>query len=129
MFLMKPKIVYFSAGVSAAQGFVSAGVACGIKKSGDPDLALVVSELPCASAGTFTTNSAKAAPVLLNLRKIGKTVRGVVLNSGNANAATGTKGFKNAIQMAQFSAEALKKSRLPQGNTEFLVCSTGRIGV
>ncbi len=109
-------------GVCVPQGFLAAGVAAGIKKSGAKDLALIVSEAPCHSAGVFTTNRVKAAPVLFCLQKIRRPVYGIVVNSGNANACTGKEGFRNAQIMAETA------SRATRANGNFLVCSTGRIG-
>ena len=116
-----------SGGVNAARGFLSSSAACGIKRTGPlrSDLCLVVSELPATAAGVFTTNLVKAAPVLLSRRHLedGKA-RAVVLNSGNANACTGTPGLRAAEQMANAAAVSLGIDA-----DEVLVCSTGRIGV
>ena len=113
--------------MNAARGFLSAAAACGIKRTGPlrSDLCLVVSELPANAAGVFTTNLVKAAPVLLSRSHLedGKA-RAVVLNSGNANACTGTPGLRAAEQMANAVAVALGLDA-----DEVLVCSTGRIGV
>lgn len=116
-----------SGGVCAPAGFLTAGVAAGIKPSGDRDLALIVSEELCHAAGTFTTNSVKAASVLLDLQKIRRPIRGVVISSGNANACTGHRGFQNAKAMAEMAVRAVDGRGFDRGN--FLVCSTGRIGV
>jgi glutamate N-acetyltransferase/amino-acid N-acetyltransferase len=115
--------------VTAPEGFVASGVHCGIKASGDPDLALVATadSRPVATAGVFTTNKATAAPVLTTKRHLEATggyAAAVILNSGNANAATGAAGLADAEQMCQAVAEEL-------GCTvdEVLVCSTGLIGI
>jgi len=114
-------------GVNAARGFLSAAAACGIKRTGPlrSDLCIVASETPATAAGVFTTNLVKAAPVLLSRRHLdsGKA-RAVLLNSGNANACTGTPGLRAAEQCANSAAVALGIHA-----DEVLVCSTGRIGV
>jgi len=111
-------------GVTSAQGFLSAGVHCGIKQQPKKDLALVFSRVPAAAAAVFTTNKVKAAPVVLDMERI-RTARGqaVVLNSGNANACTGEQGMRDAREMASLAAQGL-------GIAEDLVyvCSTGVIG-
>lgn len=111
--------------VTAPQGFRAAGVAAGIKASGDPDLALVVNDGPGdAAAGVFTGNRIKAAPVVWS-EQVLKTGRltAVVLNSGGANACTGPQGFADAHATAERVAE-----RLGIGAGEVAVCSTGLIG-
>jgi len=105
--------------------FRAAGVHAGIKKSGAPDMTMLVSDVPdTAAAGTFTTNQVKAAPVKVCVRKIksGKG-RGVVINSGNANACTGKQGEIDAESMAKSAAKA---TGIPA--SQFYVCSTGHIG-
>jgi len=111
--------------VTAARGFVAGAVAAGIKPSGKPDLALVVSEAPASIAGVFTTNRVKAAPVLLCQRRMANgRARAVVVNSGNANACTGEAGLGVAERMAAAAAR-----RLNVAPEEALVLSTGVIGV
>ena len=107
------------------RGFRAAGIHAGIKKSGAPDMAMIVSDVPGTfAAGTFTTNQVKAAPVKACLARIKRgRGRGVVINSGNANAATGKTGRKNAETMI---AAAAKAAGLPA--SEMYVCSTGHIG-
>lgn len=108
-------------------GFSAAGVACGIKESGRPDLALLVSDRDCTAAGVFTRNQVVAAPVMLDratLEANNSAIRGVVINAGNANACTGAQGLANAAIMQQLAADALEYDA-PQ----FLVMSTGVIGV
>lgn len=105
-------------------GFVANGIAVGIKGEGGKDLSLIVSEKPAAAAGVFTSNAAKAAPVLLDMERIRKGVaQAVIVNSGNANAATGEKGYRDAVAMAASAASALK---IPEDLV--LVGSTGMIG-
>ena len=88
-----------TSGVTAVPGFVAGGLACGIKPSGDPDLALVATDdaRPVSAAGVFTTNLAQAAPVQISRRHLANgTAAAVVLSSGNANAATGEPGRRDA---------------------------------
>lgn len=117
-------LVEIPGGLSAVRGVRSAGVACGLKKSGDPDLALVVSETPATAAATFTTNRVQAAPVHVSRRHLrGGKFAAVVLNSGNANACTGKDGLKDAEAMAAEVSRALGR---PLG--QIFVASTGVIG-
>ncbi|MCI3948603.1 MAG: N-acetylglutamate synthase, partial [Acidimicrobiales bacterium] len=116
-------------GVTAPEGFVAAGVACGIKPSGDADLALVatVDARPVAAAGVFTSNKATAAPVLVSVDHLAATggrATAVVLNAGNANACTGAPGRADAERTCALVAEQLGCE--PR---EVLVCSTGLIGI
>jgi glutamate N-acetyltransferase / amino-acid N-acetyltransferase len=113
--------------VTAADGFEAGGIACGIKPSGAPDLALVATadRRPVSAAGVFTTNLVKAAPVQVSQEHLGDgQAAAVVLNSGNANAATGEPGRRDARHMCELTAESLGCA--PQ---DVLVCSTGLIGV
>jgi glutamate N-acetyltransferase/amino-acid N-acetyltransferase len=107
-------------------GFRAGGVAAGIKKKGELDLALILSDLPATVAGVFTENRVKAAPLLLSKERVSakKKVRGVVVNSGNANACTGRKGHRDAKAMT-----GAVERELGLQNGEILVCSTGVIGV
>lgn len=111
--------------VTAAQGFVAAGVAAGIKSSGAADLALVVNTGPIrTAAGVFTTNRFQAAPVVWSVGVLtGGELDAVVLNSGGANACTGPEGFADAGRMAEWVA-----SRLETSADRVAVCSTGLIG-
>jgi glutamate N-acetyltransferase/amino-acid N-acetyltransferase len=106
-------------------GFRTSGSTCGIKNSGQPDLALFISDEPAAAAGVFTTNRVVGAPVDLSRSRVpAAAVRAVVINSGNANACTGHAGQLAALQMtAQVAAE------LDCSSEQILVCSTGIIGV
>ncbi len=115
--------------VTAPAGFVAAGIACGIKESGAPDLALVATADGRAgvSAAVFTTNRAAAAPVIVSRRHLAATggrAAAVIINSGNANAATGATGVGHAAQACRLVAEGLGCDP-----TEVLVCSTGLIGI
>lgn len=114
--------------VTAVEGFVASGLSCGIKSGGRPDLALVATTdgSPVTAAGVFTSNRMTAAPVQVcrdHLLATGGRATGVVLNSGNANAATGAVGLADAERMCEITAEALGCSP-----DEVLVCSTGWIG-
>ena len=115
--------------VTAASGFLAAGSACGIKESGAPDLALVATtdHRPVPVAAVVTANKAKAAPVLTTLAHLAASnghAAAVVINSGNANAATGAAG-RDAAQ-ATCVAVATQIGCSPE---EVLVCSTGLIGI
>jgi glutamate N-acetyltransferase/amino-acid N-acetyltransferase len=114
-------------GVTAPRGFRAAGVACGIKASGAPDLALIVSEEPTSAAGVFTTNLAQAAPVVVSrdhLKRSGGRAAAIVANSGCANACTGSDGTAHARAMIDLTASAVGCQSL-----NVLVASTGVIGV
>jgi len=111
--------------VTAPKGFKATGAAIGIKKNGKKDICLVSSDVPAVMAGVFTTNVVKAAPVLWDMEVAQKGVaRGIVVNSGNANACTGEQGVKDAKCMA-----AAFGMMLAVPADEVLVCSTGVIGV
>jgi glutamate N-acetyltransferase/amino-acid N-acetyltransferase len=115
-----------SIGVTAATGFRATGVACGLKKTGALDLALVASERDCACAGVFTTNQVKAAPVLYDQATLARNsgaIRAVVINSGCANACTGEPGLADTRATAEATARAIG-CRADQ----VLVLSTGVIG-
>lgn len=115
--------------VTAVPGFVAAGVAAGIKASGNPDLSLVATAdgRPVSAAGVFTRNKMTAAPVITTRAHLEATAGhavAVVLNSGNANAATGQQGLDDAEAMCAAVAHELQVS-----SDEILVCSTGLIGI
>jgi glutamate N-acetyltransferase/amino-acid N-acetyltransferase len=111
-------------GLSAVTGVRSAGVACGLKSSGAPDLALVMSDTPATVAATFTTNRVQAAPIHVSRRHLhGGKFAAIVLNSGNANACTGRPGLRNAEATAREVARALKRPV-----DQVFVASTGVIG-
>jgi len=111
--------------VTAAQGFAAAGVAAGLKPSGERDLALVRNRGPLtAAAAVFTTNRCKANPVLWSEQVIADgVVSAIVLNSGGANCYTGAAGFQVTHATAEAVAAALEVSA-----GDVLVCSTGLIG-
>lgn len=113
-------------GVTSPKGFLAAGLRAGIKPGKtNKDMAMIFSEQPAVVAGTFTRNIVKAAPVLWGQKivKEQETVRAVVINTGIANACTGTKGYENVQKEAKIAAEMLKLK--PE---EVLVSSTGVIG-
>jgi glutamate N-acetyltransferase/amino-acid N-acetyltransferase len=114
------------ASFALAGGFRSAATACGLKPSGNLDLGLVWSDVPCAAAGVFTTNRVQAAPVRVCREALASDagrVRGVVYNSGCANAVTGERGLADARRMQALGAAAA--GARPE---EMLVLSTGVIG-
>jgi glutamate N-acetyltransferase/amino-acid N-acetyltransferase len=107
-------------------GFRAAGVACGIKPSGEKDLALLVSDAPdTTSAARFSSSGALAAPILLTKRRTRlDALRAAVVNSGNANAATGNRGIDDAAKMQGAAALACRVA-----DDQVAVASTGVIGV
>ena len=129
-----------SGGVTAAKGFTAGGVRCGVKQgladgnqpvvssmadylSGKKDLAMILSEKECVAAATYTLNRVKAAPLYITMEHLEDGVcRGVIANSGNANACA-PEGHENAKRMCEAAAKAtgLKPS-------DFVVASTGVIG-
>jgi glutamate N-acetyltransferase / amino-acid N-acetyltransferase len=123
--------------VTAPLGFRAAGVAAGLKTSGERDVAVVINDGPSrAAAAVFTSNRVKAAPVLWTQQVVrGGRVRAVALNSGGANACTGPPGFQDthatAERLAQtLAAETLAAADGTEGESagEIAVCSTGLIG-
>ena len=114
------------AAFALAAGFHTAATACGLKASGNLDLGLVWSEGPCSAAGVFTTNRVQAAPVHVcreTLAAAAGRVRGVLYNSGCANAVTGERGLTDARRMRELAAAAIDAKP-----DELLVLSTGVIG-
>ena len=111
--------------VTAPLGFRAAGVAAGLKESGQPDVAVVLNDGPSrAAAAVFTRNRVQAAPVTWTRQVVsGGRVRAVVLNSGGANACTGAPGFQDTHATAERLAVAIDDSA-----GEIAVCSTGLIG-
>ena len=114
-----------SGGVTAAKGFSATGGAAGIKKNGSADMALIYSDTPCITAGTFTTNRVKAAPVIWDRDQVrsGNKAQVIVVNSGVANACTGEEGLRYCRE----TAEAAAKEFGVEANA-VLVASTGVIG-
>jgi len=111
--------------VTAAQGFEAAGVAVGLKSSGNLDVAVVVNRGPLkVGAAVFTSNRAKANPIIWSQQVVQDgVVEAIVLNSGGANCFTGSFGFQTTHQTAERAAELLGV-----GAGDVLVCSTGLIG-
>lgn len=110
-------------------GFRFAGVRCGIKKSEKLDLSLIVSDVPAVAAGVYTQNLVVAAPVTLcRTRTPMSSARAVIVNSGNANACTGTRGESDAQAMCQWVAESLRPLDPSIHDEQVLVMSTGVIG-
>ncbi len=113
--------------MTSPAGFTAGAVACGLKTSGLPDLALIVSAAPCQAAGLFTTNCVAAAPVQVTRQTLARwagAFRAVVVNAGNANACTGDQGMADAQAMQRLAAASLACE--PEA---VLVMSTGVIGV
>jgi len=109
----------------AIKGFKFSAVEAAVKKPGRLDLALIYSEMPARVAAVFTTNKVKAAPVLLDEARVQSGfARGLVVNSGNANACTGARGMTDAVEMTGLVAAGLGIAA-----EELLVSSTGVIGV
>lgn len=114
-------------GVTAAKGFVANALSCGIKKPEATrlDLALIYSELPATSAGTFTTNRVRAACVRVSESHLRRgNIRAIIANSGNANACTGAPG----VAVARKECSVVAK-HLGLKVSEVAVCSTGVIGL
>ncbi len=110
--------------VTAAKGFLTAGVRCGIKQSGNLDLGLIVCPTGARAAAVFTTNKIISAAVQVCKENIkSDSISAVVVNSGNANTCTGQVGIKNAIKMCSETAKQIEEN--PHG---VLVASTGVIG-
>jgi glutamate N-acetyltransferase/amino-acid N-acetyltransferase len=118
--------------VTTPKGFRASGVAAGLKSGGAADVALVVNDGPDATAaGVFTANRVKAAPVMWTQQVMrGGVVHAVVLNSGGANACTGTQGFRDTHATAEQVAAVLRGAPKPSliGAGDVAVCSTGLIG-
>jgi glutamate N-acetyltransferase/amino-acid N-acetyltransferase len=112
--------------VTYPKGFVAAGVSAGIKSGGAKDVALIVNVGPLKSAAArFTSNRVKAAPVLWSEQAVEDgRIDAVILNSGGANACTGSEGFLDAHRTAEFVAEMLYCSA-----SDIAICSTGLIGL
>ncbi len=105
-------------------GFLFSGISSGIKKNGSRDLGLIYSEIPAQVAGLFTTNAVKAAPVQLDMDRIkGGLCQALIVNSGNANACTGSQGLRDARRISSLVAK-----RLGMDEQLVFVSSTGVIG-
>lgn len=111
--------------ISDVEGIKAVGVSAGLKKSGKKDMALIFSEVEAVSAAAFTTNRIQAAPIKVDKEHIkNKVTRAIIVNSGNANACTGKKGYEDALEICRLTAE-----KLGIEEKEVLVQSTGVIGV
>ena len=114
-----------SGGVTAPRGYRAAGIVAGLKPSGLPDLALIVSEVDAIAAGVFTTSQVRAACVDYCRQRLEAkaSARAILCNAGQANAATGAQGWADALESAQLVGEALN---IPPESV--LLASTGVIG-
>jgi glutamate N-acetyltransferase/amino-acid N-acetyltransferase len=112
-------------GVTAPRGYRAAGITAGLKPSGLPDLALILSDVDAIAAGVFTTSHVRAAPVDYCRQRLQDkaSARAILVNAGQANAATGEQGWKDAIESAKALGQALNISA-----DSILVASTGVIG-
>ncbi|MBI4399727.1 bifunctional glutamate N-acetyltransferase/amino-acid acetyltransferase ArgJ [Candidatus Micrarchaeota archaeon] len=112
--------------VTAPLGFEASGINAGIKKQKE-DLGLIFSKSVCSAAAVFTTNKLKAAPVLFDIDQLSRSngkARAILVNSGIANAATGSRGLRDVQRVgAAFS------SLFGMNKNQILVCSTGKIGL
>lgn len=118
------KIEKIEGDITTPKGFYAGGLHCGVKRK-RLDLGWIYSDVPANAAAVYTTNLFQAAPILVTKESIqvSKSIQGVIVNSGNANACTGEEGYKNALQMR---AAFAKKVHVPE---EFIaVSSTGVIG-
>lgn len=114
-----------SSGVTAAKGFTATGVACGIKKTGNKDLAIIKCETVARAAGVFTRNVVKGHSLQLSQNNVANgRAQAVIINSGNANACLAERGKHDAVRLAQLTADKLECA--PQ---DVLPASTGVIGV
>jgi glutamate N-acetyltransferase/amino-acid N-acetyltransferase len=123
----RASIAAIAGGITAPSGFRAAGIACGIKASGRPDLAVIAADRPSPAAGIFTLNQAKAAPILVSQEHLAWSegmAQAIVSNSGCANACTGPQGMADAREMAVLTA-----NRVGCAPSHVLVASTGVIGV
>ena len=119
-------IKYIDGGVTAPKGFLASGIYCGLKKSNlQKDLALIYSEVPAASAGMYTKNKVKGAPIYITKQHLtNKKAQAIIINSGNANTCNGDDGLHKAEKMTSLQAKELKIK-----TDDVLVASTGVIGV
>jgi glutamate N-acetyltransferase / amino-acid N-acetyltransferase len=132
--MSKASLAQIGGSLVAPRGFLASGVFCDLKRLGTGkgsdkgakrDLGLIVSEVPATVAGMFTTNQICAAPVKVCIDRVRHgAAQAIVANSGNANACTGPRGYRDALEMTRQVAHAL---HLPADHV--LVASTGRIGV
>jgi glutamate N-acetyltransferase/amino-acid N-acetyltransferase len=110
--------------VTLAKGFRAGGFAAGMKESGNPDVAMLISDEPATAAAVFTTSAFQAAPLYLSRQHVADNqIRAIVVNAGNANCATGEAGFADAEEMANRTAD-----KLGLAPSDVFVNSTGIIG-
>jgi len=110
--------------ITAAKGFLAAGISCGIKKSGKNDLGLIVCPTGAKAAGVFTTNKIVSPAVVVSKKHVKSGgIYAVVVNSVIANACTGEEGYKNAVKMCERTAAEIEEK-----SKNVLVASTGVIG-
>jgi glutamate N-acetyltransferase/amino-acid N-acetyltransferase len=115
--------------ITSPKGFLAAGVHCGIKKSGNNDLGLLVCPTGARAAAVFTTNRIVSAAVTVCRQHVKSTnISAVVVNSGNANACTGGKGIEDASAMCSKTAEMPKIDNRQSTIENVLIASTGIIG-
>ncbi|MDJ0600159.1 MAG: bifunctional ornithine acetyltransferase/N-acetylglutamate synthase [Crocosphaera sp.] len=117
--------VKITGGITAPKGFKASGIAAGLKPSGNPDLALIVSDVEAIAAGVFTTSQVRAACVDYCRQKLQQkaSAKAILCNAGQANAGTGEQGWQDALESAQLVAQRLSIS--PE---MVLLASTGVIG-
>lgn len=124
---MKASVVFTPSGtVSSPDGFFAGATSAGIKHKpgGALDLGIIFSETPCTAAAVFTRNRIKAAPVMLSRKRLRDgRAQAIVINSGNANACTGRRGYRDAFRVTELAATGLGIS--PE---DVLIASTGLIG-
>jgi len=107
------------------KGYKFASATCGLKRTNNPDMGLIVSEKKCNAFGMFTQNTFKGAPVIITQDHLkNRTAQAIIVNAGNANVATGEKGLNNAIEMASMTAKFLNIK-----TDDVLIASTGVIGM
>ena len=113
-------------GITAPQGFLASGIHCGLKKNNlKLDLALIYSTVPASSAGVYTKNKVKGAPIYITKEHLtNKKAQAIIINSGNANTCTGEDGLMKAKKMTEIQGKSLKLKA-----SDVLVASTGVIGV
>ena len=115
--------------ITSVPGFLAGALNCGIKASGKPDLAMLVSENTATAAGVFTTNKIVGAPVIVGRKNIkrGRLI-GCVTNSGCANVCTGKRGIADALRMCELTSECLAQRGILGDEKKILPLSTGIIG-
>ena len=109
--------------IQLPKGYQAAGVACGIKKNGKRDLALILSDKPAIAAGVFTKNVVKGHSVKWSMKQIANPVQAIAINSGNANACAGPEGDADTEHFAELAASLLGCQK-----EQVLLGSTGVIG-